>query len=129
MDGIFSFIKGDDMKNLSNSYCQDSSDVYNIVIGKECIFLPKNEWTANFCYIESLEQKRNKWIISFRIENEFNNDSYIKKYKIHLNKKLQMNMLEPNLTFFLPPQKKTVLIKVLSINKESILIRIINTKN
>lgn len=117
-----------DIKNLYNCFIDHPSEIYKLSSGDECIFLPKHEWVANYCYVETLKKKRTKWIMCLRIENEFNNDSYIKKYKVYPNKKLKMNMLGPNLTFFLPPEKKTVLIKVLSISKDSISIRIMSTK-
>ena len=105
-------------KKLSNYLTEEYLKEFTYRVGDESIFLPKKESIANFCYIEEIESKRCFYSIILRIENEYYNISYKKKYFVYPGRKIKLNILQPNLLFCLPPEKIPIVLRINSINKD-----------
>lgn len=115
--------------NVEDYFASEFLNEITYCTGDEMNWLPESEYEANFCWLDSIRKKNSTWELIFRIENEFTKCTYKKYFKLQEEMLLELNQLQPNPAFFLPPRKVPVLVKVTQITEETVTLKTIGIRN
>lgn len=116
------------VENLKDLLSEEITGVEEYNVGDPIGWFPLEETEVTDCYLDSIREESNSYVMVLRVENEENGSKYLKEYTVQKGTKLEMNTFEMSFMCFLPPDIVPVLAEIVDISLNGLKIQTIGVE-
>lgn len=116
------------VSNIEDYLEEEVIGEYKAEINDDFGYVPQEEMEASFAFVESIKANEKGYELTLRVENEFTNEKYIKKYSVQKGVQLELNAFKTSIMCYMPPEKVPVLSEVVDVSENHITMKIIGIR-